>query len=216
MNNPIPLNPTGEIAEFFEFLYGEQTGYAYAPVKDIKDDNPKTNWHQHYFEWPAQRKELIAHCLKKAPSNEVYCSPALFSKASGRKEDVKGSYVFWAEFDGTVPPAEALNSLPAPSRRIRSSEDGHEHFYWKLDYFEVDVDAIERANRGLAYSLGGDTSAWDANQVLRPVSTYNHKRGKPVLTLAKSDAKVGAALFADIPVPLNSFPTLMFHLFRMP
>ncbi len=201
MNNPIPLNPSGEIAEFFDFLYGEQEGYAYAPTKAVADPDPKTNWHQHYFEWPRQKKELIAHCLKKAKDHEVYCSPALFSRASGRKEDVKGSYVFWAEFDGSVPPAEALNNLPAPSRRIRSSEDGHEHFYWKLDYFEVDIDAIERANRGLAYSLGGDTSAWDANQVLRPVSTFNHKRGKPVLTLAKSDAKVGAALFADIPVP---------------
>jgi KaiC/GvpD/RAD55 family RecA-like ATPase len=191
----VPLNPTGEIQDFFEFLYGEQTGYVYTPTKhnDV--------WEKNFFEWPSQRAELISFCLKEAANKDVYCGPALYEKPTGRKEDVKGSYVLWTEFDGSLPPAEAFGDMPSPTRRIRSSEEGHEHFYWRLDYFEVDVDRLERANRGIAYSLGADTSAWDANQVLRPVSTYNHKRGKPVLTLAKSDKQYSVDVFSKVPVP---------------
>lgn len=198
-----PLNPTGEISEFFDFLYGDVEGYAYAPLKHSSrvDESGRPEFQKHSFKWPEEKQSLIRHCLQNATDYEVYCSPALYSKPTGRKEDIKGSNVFWTEFDGRVPSAEVLGSLPQPSRRVRSSEEGHEHFYWRLDYFETSVDAIERANRGLAYSLGGDTSAWDANQVLRPVSTYNHKRGKPVLTLSKTADRVGPGLFADIPVP---------------
>lgn len=191
----MPLNPTGEIQEFFEFLYGEQTGYVYTPTKDGEV------WTKNFFEWPTQVKELVSFCLKETTSKDVYCGPALYNKPTGRKEDIKGSYVLWTEFDGSLPPKEAFGDMPSPTRRIRSSEEGHEHFYWRLDYFEVDVDAIERANRGIAYSLGADTSAWDANQVLRPVSTYNHKRQKPVLTLSKSDVQHSVDVFSKVPVP---------------
>ena len=192
----VSISPGKDMREFFQFLYGDQDGYVYSPTKD---SNGK--WEKHFFHYPDQLNELIKHNIVRSSTDDVYIGPALYAIATGRKEDIKGTYVFWTEFDGTVPPVEALGDLPAPSWRVRSSEDGHEHFYWRLDYFEVDIEAIERANRGLTYQLGGDTSAWDANQVLRAVSTYNHKRGKPVLTLSKSDAKVGPGLFASIPVP---------------
>lgn len=193
--------------EFFEFLYGDQTGYVYSPRKHptLLDDRGRARFDQFYFEYPNQLDDLVKHCASSAAEWEVYYGPALYGKPSGLKEDIKGTYVFWTEFDGNVPPTEALGNLPSPSLRVRSSEEGHEHFYWRLDYFEVDIDAIERANRGLTYQLGGDTSAWDANQVLRPVSTFNHKRQKPVLTLAKNDSRVGAAFFSSIPIP----PTLV-------
>lgn len=178
-------------------MYGEQTGYVYAPTKEA-DGN---GWKQRFFQYPAEKQKLIDHCLTNAPEREVYYSPALFSAPSGEKKDVKGTYVYWAEFDGQVPPVEALGNLPAPSRRVRSSDEGHEHFYWRLNYFEVDVRAIERANRGLAYQLGADYSGWDANQVLRPIGTYNHKRQKPVVDLSVSDKRVDINFFADIPEP---------------
>lgn len=195
MADPVPLNPSGEISEFFDFLYGDQTGFVYAPTKD------GDIWKKQFFEWPSDRAELISFCLNEAANKDVYCGPALYEKPTGRKEDVKGSYVLWAEFDGSVPPAEAFGDMPSPTRRIRSSEEGHEHFYWRLDYFEVDTGNIERANRGLAYTLGADTSGWDCNQVLRPVSTYNHKRGKPVLTLAKSTSAYSVDLFSKVSTP---------------
>lgn len=198
-----PLNKNAEMRQFFDFMYGDQTGYVYAPRKHPTkvDAQNRPVFEKNHFSYPDQLDDLVKYCAMSAAEWEVYYGPALYSAPTGRKEDIKGTYVFWTEFDGEVPPTEALGNLPSPSLRVRSSEEGHEHFYWRLDYFEIDVDAIERANRGLTYQLGGDTSAWDANQVLRPVSTYNHKRQKPVLTLAKNDSRVGAAFFSTIPVP---------------
>ena len=184
-------------------MYGDQTGYVYSPRKHPTrtDSNDRPVFEKYSFKYPEQMPALIKHCIDSSTEWEVYYGPALYSQPTGRKEDIKGTYVFWTEFDGQVPPAEALGNLPSPTLRVLSSEEGHEHFYWRLDYFEVDINAIERANRGLTYQLGGDTSAWDANQVLRPISTTNHKRQKPVLLLSKSDVKIGPGLFADIPVP---------------
>lgn len=203
MAEVVSLNANKDLVEFFQFMYGDQTGYVYSPRKHPTevDKNGRPLFEKHNFKYPEDLDGLVRHCVASAGEWEVYYGPALYNAPTGRKEDIKGTYVFWTEFDGNVPPTEALGNLPSPSLRVRSSEEGHEHFYWRLDYFEVDIDAIERANRGLTYQLGGDTSAWDANQVLRPVSTFNHKRSKPVLTLAKNDSRVGAAFFSSIPVP---------------
>ena len=200
MSEVTALNPNKDMREFFQFVYGEQTGYVYAPTKDSDG-----NWAKHFFSYPGELSELIKHCAGEAGSKDVYYGPALYANPTGRKEDIKGTYVFWTEFDGKLPPTEALGNLPSPTMRVRSSEEENEHWYWRLDYFECDIDAIERANRGLTYQLGGDTSAWDANQVLRPISTHNHKRDKPVLLLSKSESQMGPGLFASIPVP----PTLV-------
>lgn len=200
MSEVTSLNPRLQMAEFFDFMYQEQTGYVYAPTKEA-DGN---GWKQRFFAYPAEKQELIDYCIKNAPEREVYYSPALFREpGSSDKSNVKGTYVYWAEFDGQTPAIEVLGDLPAPSRRVRSSNEGHEHFYWRLNYFEVDVNIIERANRGLAYQLGADHSGWDANQVLRPIGTYNHKRGKPVIDLSVTDRKVDIAFSASIPEQPN-------------
>lgn len=180
-NEVVSLSPGRDMREFFNFLYGDETGFVYSPTKD-----GNANWEKSFFQWPEQTTELIKHCMAQSSSVDVYIGPALYSKPTGRKEDIKGTNVFWTEFDGKLPSAEILGEVPSPSWRVQSSEAGHEHFYWRLDSFETSVEVIERANRGLTYSLGGDTSAWDANQVLRPVSTFNHKRNQPVFTLAKN------------------------------
>ena len=197
------LNINKDMSEFFDFMWGDQFGFVYAPLKHKSDldSNGRPVFVQAYFEWPTQKKELIKHCVIGASDYEVYYGPALYTVPSGKKQDIKGTYVFWTEFDGELPTVEALGNLPSPSLRVRSSEEGHEHFYWKLDYFEIDIESIERANRGLTYQLGADTSAWDANQLLRVVSTYNHKRQKPVHILARNDSTVGAGFFSSIPVP---------------
>lgn len=196
MLDPVSLNPKLQMREFFGFMYGDQTGFVYAPTKDTDG-----TWNKNFFAYPGEQDKLIEHCIRNAPEREVYYSPALFSAPTGRREDIKGTYVYWAEFDGQTPPVEVLGDLPSPSRRVRSSDEGHEHFYWRLDYFEVDVATIERNNRGLAYQLGADHSGWDANQVLRPVGTYNHKRGKPVLDISVSDKRVTIDTFVDLPNP---------------
>ncbi len=196
MDNITSLNPQLLVKDFFEFHYQEQSGYAYVPTK-----HPITEeWEQTYYKWPQEKNELIAHVLQRSIEHEVYFSPALFTQKSAKKEYAKGTYTVWVEFDGNAP--TDFGELPEPSMRVRSSEVGHEHVYWKLENFEVDVERIELINRSLAYSLGADTSGWDINQVLRPVGTINHKReGKNVTTLTKNSLRVTPELFVTLPVP---------------
>lgn len=194
-DNVIPIHGEAnkDLLEHFDYIFGDQTGYAYAPSK-----NPDTGeWQQAFFEWPKERGPLVSHIMSNTNKSEVYYAPALFTEPSARKEFVKGTYVYWAEFDGRIP--KTLGDIPEPTLRIRSSDAGHEHWYWKLDRFQHDVDEIERSNRGLTYTLGADTSGWDADQVLRPPGTRNHKRGKVTIVLATTGTRVSPELFDILP-----------------
>ena len=199
---PRSLNPSAELSQFFKFCYGEQTGYVYAPTRAL---GLAGDWKEAYFEWPSQQDQLIQHVRSATGQREVYFAPALFTEPRALKENVKGSYVVWAEFDGRLPSAESLSDVPSPTMRIRSSGDENEHWYWRLNYFEVESDVIDRINKSLAYKLGADTSGWDANQVLRPPTTTNHKYEsvRSVLTLAKSDQTYGAEIFDSLPQPVQ-------------
>lgn len=197
MENIRALHPKKELDEFFTFMYEDEKGFVYSPTK-----HPQTEeWTTAFFEWPEAKSDLIEHVLANTGDKEVYFAPALFVQPSPKKEHVKGSYVIWAEFDGNAPDAYA--DLPIPSMKLRSSEIGHEHVYWRLDYFEVDVNKIEAANRGLAYRFNADTSGWDANQILRPVGTINHKREKNVQLLVKNASKISVDIFDRLPAPLQ-------------
>jgi len=188
------LNPVRELDDFFTFMYGEQQGLVYSPLKD-----PETgSWDSHFFEWPAQKAQLIEHVTKNTSTREVYYGPAMYSKPQAKKENILGTYVIWAEFDGTVP--ESYSPIPIPTLRVQSSNPGHEHVYWRLDYFEVDVSLIEKANKSLTYALGADTSGWDATQILRPVTSLNHKRsGVRVSQLTKTHTSISVEFFAGLP-----------------
>ena len=178
------VDGTGDstIEAFLDFLYGTVEGFVYLPTK-LRTPEPGTDpWHQRFFNWPAQKQEAVEHILTMTSTEEVYISPSLFSAESSLKEHLLGSWVVWIEFDGKVP--EELQEVPEPSLKIQSSEEGHEHWYWKLSEFANNVTWIEEVNRSISYKLGADTSGWDANQVLRPPNTLNHKRNRQVRVLS--------------------------------
>lgn len=184
-----------ELAEFFDYMYGDEEGYVYLALK-----NPNSGaFLQHHFQWPQQKDFLIEKVISSAPKYEVYYAPSLFRAASGRKEEVLGSRVVWVEFDGKVPNLSKFD-IPAPTLRIRSSDDAHEHWYWRLDSL-CDPEQIERVNRGLTYLLGADVSGWDASQILRPPGTKNHKRNRNVEVLDVSVTELSYSDFAAIPEP---------------
>jgi len=81
-------------------------------------------------------------------------------------------------------PQEALEGqiwVPPPTLIVQSSIEGHNHCYWKLDKFIDDIEVLEDRNRAIAYVMHADTSGWDADQILRPIRTTNHKRNMPVI-----------------------------------
>lgn len=186
---------TEELERFFNFMYGDETGFVYSPTKD-----PETsNFERYYFPWPVGKQDLINHVTEMTKSREVYYGPALFLSAGGTKDAFKGTNFIWCEFDGTAP--ESLQEgIPEPSIKILSSVAGHEHWYWKLDHFSSDMQLIEDLSQRLAYHLGADLACWNANRVLRPPSTIHHDSGNATRVLRWDSRKEYApGSFSSLP-----------------
>ena len=175
---------TEELKDFYNYMWGaEETGttptFVYLPVEH------ENKWTPDMFAWPRQRDGVIRHTLKwSAIKANVFFSPALFKAANPAKENVLGSYVLWVDFDGNAPkewPSDGENNVPRPTLVVQSSIEKHEHCYWKLDKFLDDIEVLEDRNRAIAYLMHADTSGWDADQILRPIRTTNHKRNMPVI-----------------------------------
>lgn len=174
--------------EFLTDLFGDQEGIVYSPVKGDR-------WEQHFFEWPQERDSLERH-INDFDKRDVYISPVLFTDKKIEVGTFKGTNYLWTEFDGKIP-TDAIK----PTMRVMSSQEGHEHWYWKLDHFETDKAILEDITRRIAFHYGADLSAWDYQQVLRPVDTWNHKRNKPVTLLTKSNMVYSINDFIGIPIP---------------
>lgn len=185
---------TEELGRFFDFIYGAETGYAYSPTK-----NPQTeSWEQHFFKWPTERDKLIHHVIDKTSTYEVYSSPALFNGPNrAEKKDFKGTKFIWCEFDGELPITN--DSLPEPTIKVQSSEDGHEHWYWKLDQFETNKKAFEEISQRLTYHLNADLGCWNINRVLRPPTTIHHESNLTVKVLHWDSTEVSLGAFTDLP-----------------
>src|SRR5204863_4865370 len=90
--------------------------------------------------------------------------------------------------------------LPTPNLRILSSNPGHEHWYWKLESL-TPAKGLEKVNRAITHMLGADTSGWDANQILRPPLTFNHKRERPVIVTEWTAGHYSPEEFGELPEP---------------
>lgn len=197
-------DPVKGLGDFYDFLWGEQDGYVYLPNKERTPDD-KGLWEKIMFAWPADKAKVIRYTLATtAKGRDVYAAPAIFNDKRPVKENVKGSYTLWVDFDGNAP-KEWRSDVPVseqeqgpdgrtasdgplvPTLRIMSSKAGHEHVYWRLEEFSTDIDFIENTNRAMAYKFEADTSGWDINQVLRPPHTTNYKHNLPVKIEASTD-----------------------------
>ena len=183
MNNAVLVPKPDELNQFINFLFEGLEGYMYVVAKE--PDNPES-WDQAFFEYPAQAAHAIKAIKHYSASHEVYMAPALFKIKNGQMEHVKCSNVLWCDFDGNTP--ESFD-IP-PSLVVRSSSPGHEHVYWKLDTPLQEVEQINDYNRRLCYKYGADNSGWDANQVLRPPYTINHKRAGASVAILQSQTSL--------------------------
>lgn len=174
--------------EFLNDLFGDQEGIVYAPTMG-------EYWQQFFFEWPRERDKLERH-LDEYDKRDVYLSPVLFKERRISPETFKGTNFLWTEFDGIIP-----NDTIQPTMRVMSSQEGHEHWYWKLDQFTTDKVIVEDLTRRIAYHYGADLSVWDYQNVLRPVDTWNHKRNKPVTLVTRNENVYSINDFLHVPIP---------------
>lgn len=189
------INDEG-LGDFYDFLYGQREGLVYAMLKEQRElggPNVKRYW----FQWPLQKPDLIQFTLLSRSQADVYVAPAMFSARESDKAHVIGANVVWAELDDA--PA-TMENVPPPTCRIASGGDGHEHWYWKVDQL-LSSDQLDTINRALTYHLEADHTGWDSAQILRPPSTYNHKRKRQTALLERTDVVLSTALFNGIPNP---------------
>jgi hypothetical protein len=194
-----------EIEGFIDLLYGDQTGYIYAPTKHDTGEvdsrgNPVFFWQPYFFQYPAKKYDAATHLLTHAESHDCYLAPSVFKAPSDKKNAWKGSQYVWIEFDGNAPKT-LPDGVPSPSIRINSSTKGHEHWYWRLDEFCTDRNALEGLSKGLTYTLDADKSGWDCTQVLRPPGTIHQESRKRVRLLTSGTDSVGFGDFRGLVEP---------------
>ena len=183
-----------ELDLYLETLFSEQAGYIYVASKQTSG-----GFQQHFFEYPRERGELTFAISANVSVGEVYICPSIFAAPQGTKDQCLGSSVAWVDFDGNYPTTWP-NSIPSPSMVIQTSNERNVHAYWKLDGF-LAASEVEEINRRLCYFFGADISGWDANQLLRPPETRNHKRGKQVILTTGGGPKVRVSDFIGLPSP---------------
>lgn len=99
----------------------------------------------------------------------------------------------WADCDSPEAIA-ALEAFPlTPSMIVRSGSGENAHAYWFLSE-PVDLDGVERLNKRIAVTLGGD-KVHDAARILRVPGTLNHKHEPPteVVLVTSSDTRYAVA-----------------------
>src|SRR5215203_7206797 len=168
------------------------------------------------WEWPRQKKAVLKHVItQNALGNDVFFGPALYSQPTPEKEFVQTTHVLWVDMDGNAPedwgPVSKKHDVPEPTLTVASSVGGREHAYWGLAAPISNIETIDDRNRALAYTLGADSSGWDANQFLRPPFTanYGYKTGGGRKEWFTGDAvNVRLTRFTDERVNPNAFNPL--------
>lgn len=187
------FNYAAEVEGFLETLFSGQEGFVYAPTK-----NPETgHWQTYFFTFPAQRKDIVTHIMDASKDKEAYLSPSIFKEPDAKRPNWKGSNYVWTEFDGNAPKT-LPKGIPEPSIRVQSSTKGHEHWYWRLNEFESDASVLQGLQKRLTYTLNGDKSSWDANQVLRPPGTLHHDSKTRVRLLSAQNHTVSLTDFTGL------------------
>lgn len=192
------MSTAAKLKDYFEQIYQDTEGYVYAPVK--RDGRIQG----FMIPWPRRADGLVEHVLRYAAdeSAEVFYSPALYKSRKPVQEEVLGSWVAWAEFDGNFPESWPTGIAPIPSIEIQSSTPNKRHVYWALEEF-TGPKKLQEINRSLAYALGADLSGWDANQFLRPPYSV-HRKGSPLpvkLMSNRLDRIYEHSDFSGVPTP---------------
>jgi hypothetical protein len=128
----------------------------------------------------AQRLDRVAETvLALASRTDVYVGVVPRRRHGGGRADLVGTaQVVWVDCD-TSNSVDALPEFrPAPGMVVSSGSGHNCHAYWFLSE-SVELDVVERVNRGLAMTLGGDVRCSDPARILRPVGSVNRKRFPP-------------------------------------
>lgn len=109
------------------------------------------------------------------PTYDVYVGILPRNGHGSTKKYVTSGQWLWVDIDlkDTPDARDRLAGFEVIPTMIVDSGNGY-HAYWKLNAVQSDMEALEKANEGLARTLGGD-QCWDRARILRVPGTYNLK-----------------------------------------
>ena len=149
--------------------------------------------------------EMVAReARRQAESADVFVGVLPRWRPRGDRRSVADdARTVWVDLDfaGAAGVLEAVD--PRPHLVVASGGPGHVHAYWSLAG-PVAPWQVERANRRLAWALGGDVQCADAPRILRPPGTIHHARGGvPVrlIDVSGEPPTTLAALVGGLPDP---------------
>lgn len=175
---------------FLDLLFGHAPEPGFVCIATyphgVYDPSPKMGpTVEHWFEWPKQRRDIIA-TIAVNKRNDMYICPILFAEKPGQKMDDEGRNVktggrrqqnakwlgvVFADADAALPNAFKLT----PTIEVETSPKSH-HLYWVIPEGDGDVKRYTRSGRAMAYATEGcDTGGWDITQLLRVPTTSNNK-----------------------------------------
>lgn len=163
-----------ELARFLGALYGQARTSLLVDVRFAVADGMAQRF------VPVDRLDLIEQLvLERAPQTDVYIGVLPRWRARGARRDLAGgARVVWVDCDGEQA-AAALAGFHIPASMVVWSGSGeNRHAYWRLDR-PATVAEVQRANRRLAFALGGDVGSAEAARILRPPGSRNHKHAPP-------------------------------------
>jgi hypothetical protein len=169
-----------QVAEHFDRLFGDRDGIVRYAVglngRVLESGSYKTDWREFTFEWPEQRRQLIAEAVRDAAAHDVYCRTTLrHYRHSGDQGNGLGGEYCWVDLDhkGQRTEEQLKSVLSDGSYIVLSGQPDHKHPYIKLnDIYPWEV--IEDLNHRLDHYLDGG-GKWAENTVLRVPGTLNHK-----------------------------------------
>jgi hypothetical protein len=158
---------------FLDEIFGGISGVVYAPYREATSGA----WFKRFYEWPDSIDTAFDDIASAVSYADQYVSPSIYSSMD-IKESWFSSSMVWVDFDKGIP--EKLYDISPPTLRISSSSnEGKEHWYWKLREPLTDPVVLEYYNKNLAYQFGGDPGCWNRNRVLRIPGTRTFKYKEP-------------------------------------
>jgi len=136
-------------------------------------------------------KKLLAF-IQAHIYEDVYFGVATRKGGDGSKAGVLEIPALWADMDwkdligGKAEADRRIENFPLRPTVIISSGHGY-HLYWFLKKPIIASPEIEGFLKGIAISLGADTSAAELARILRVPGTFNHKYGEKLLVTRTID-----------------------------
>lgn len=128
------------------------------------------------FKWPLERQQFSKYVDTLSAKNEdVYFTPAMFSKPQRKAEYVMPRPVLWADVDNA--PIEAVRKTHPLA--LWQTSPGRYQAAWRLTGTELIPSDHPNLPRLASHILHCDPSGWDDTQLLRLPGTVSHKRDTP-------------------------------------